>query len=339
MSRTFEACCGRAPDLPSIARSLTRVLRSETGADDELVLDAGELRFGPASARVSTAGRRTLTVVAERPEDELLALATALVTTFAFDGFLTDHLEREEQSLADRVFRLLHGPALTTAHLDGLLAEAGTEACALAREALAAGTPAVFHDGIQPTPPTQSLYGRREHTSRRGGVGSVDFEPAVRALCAYSGMTLARAQIDDRARARYFFEVFLSYDLTRVVACFGISRSSTKRDGVRAPDAPPWSRLDDIVHSHQLETPEKVDRLREDDLRDVASGLVAGLERTLAMRRWRSFREHAELIPAFPTPEAAAHLTEALDVVLAEPYPSALLVAIIEDALASLATS
>jgi hypothetical protein len=217
------------------------------------------------------------------------------------------------------------------ARLGELLAEAGSRACALAREALTTGAPTDFWEGTQPTSSTRSLYGRREHTSRRAGQGSVGFEAAVRALCAYRGAVLARAQIDDRSRGGYFFEVFLRPDFGRVVACFGVARGRS----VPASDAPPWTPLDDIVHSHILETPDKVVKLREDGIPDVAAGLVAGLERTLAMRRWRNFRRHAELVPAFPSPAAAGPLSAALAQALAESYPSALLVAIIEDALAA----
>jgi hypothetical protein len=56
----------------------------------------------------------------------------------------------------------------------------------------------------------------------------------------------------------------------------------------------------------KLETPEKAAKLQ--DVADAAAGLVAGLERTLAMRRWTSFREHTELIPAFPVTGGGAVL-------------------------------
>ncbi|OXM61903.1 hypothetical protein [Amycolatopsis vastitatis] len=125
-------------------------------------------------------------------------------------------------------------PTMTAARLDELLAEAGTEPCALAREALAAGTPAEFQNGTQPLVPMRSLFSRRENRSRRSGQGSVGFEAALRALGTYPGASLARATIDDRQRDRYFFELFLTPDLTRVVACFGVARPS--RDGVRHPD-------------------------------------------------------------------------------------------------------
>ncbi|WP_410614074.1 hypothetical protein [Amycolatopsis sp. lyj-109] len=217
--------------------------------------------------------------------------------------------------------------------MEELLAEAGTEACVLAREALTAGTPPQFWDKVQHTQPTRSLYGRRELLSRRAGQGSIGFEAAVRALCAYPGATLARVQIDDRPRGRYYFELFLTPDFTRIVACFGVGRVTTHRESDRPPDAPPWSPLDEIVHSHKLETPEKVAKLQ--DVPDVAAGLAAGLERTLAMRRWESFRQHADLVPAFPSPAAERHLTEARARIVSDEYVSALLVAIIDDALAA----
>ena len=215
--------------------------------------------------------------------------------------------------------------------LGELLAEAGTRAAALAREAMAAGIPADVWEEAQPASSTRSRYGRREYTSRRAGQCSIGFEPALRALGAYSGELLARAHIDDRARGGYFFEVFLTPDFDRVIACFGVARPKTSS----ASDAPPWTPFDEIVHSRTLQTPDKVAELRGGGLPDVAAGLVVGLERTLAMRQWQNFRRHAELVPAFPAPAAAGPLAEALALVLAEPHPSALLVAIIEDALAA----
>ena len=186
---------------------------------------------------------------------------------------------------------------MTPARLDELLAEAGTEASALAREALATGTPAEFQNGTQPVRWMRSLFGRREHLSRRGGQGSVGFETALRALGAYSGASLARATIDDRPRDRYFFELFLTPDFTSVIACFGVARPS--RDGGRQPDVPPWSRLEEIVLRLRLAPDEKAVQLAE--IPDVPAGLVSGLEKHLATRHWPSFGKYAELVRFFPS--------------------------------------
>ena len=223
-------------------------------------------------------------------------------------------------------------PAMTSARLDELLAEAGTEASALAREALAAGTPPEFQNGTQPVGWMRSLFSRRERLSRRSGQSSVGFETALRALGAYPGASRARATIDDRPRDRYFFELFLTPDFTSVVACFGVARPT--RDGVRQPDAPPWSRLEEIVLRLRLAPDEKAAKLAE--IPDVPAGLVSGLEKHLATRHWPSFGKYAELVPFFPTPEAAPYLAEALEQARRDPYAADVLTATVNNALASL---
>ena len=222
-------------------------------------------------------------------------------------------------------------PAMTPVRLDELLAEAGTEACALAREALAAGIPPDFRNGIHATQPTRSLFTRRERHGRRGGQGSVGFETALRALGAYPDASLAWATIDARPRDGYLFELFLTPDLARVIACFGVARPS--RDGVRHPDAPPWSPLEEIVLRLVLERDEKVAKLAE--IPDVPAGLVAGLEKYLAIRHWPSFGRYAELVRYFPSPEAAPYLAEALEAARLDPYAGDVLVATVKDALAA----
>lgn len=210
-----------------------------------------------------------------------------------------------------------------------LLGEPGTRACALAREALAAGTPADVWEKVQPTSSTRSLYGRRENASRRAGQGSVDFEAALRALGAYPGEVLARAQIDDRSRGGYFFEVFLTPDFGRVIACFGVARPK------ESLAAPAWSRLDAIVLGTLPGPPEKVAELLGAGVADVAAGLVAGLEKYLATRYWKSFGKYAALVPSFPSPEAARCLTAALDRGRSDPLFTEPLVATVEAALAA----
>jgi hypothetical protein len=329
MPRTYEAWCGREPEPPVVARLATPMMRALTEADDEVVAEAREFRFGAASVRIQVAGREPagLRTIAEHPEDETLGLVTAVVAALEYDGCLGADLLVNEWQLAHRAFRSRYGPVMTTEHLGELLAEAGTEACTLAREALTAGTAAEFPDSAGAAWAARSHYGRRERGSRRAGQGSVDFETALRALGAYPGVALTQAQIDDRARERYFFEVFLTPDLSRVIACFGVARAQESP----APDAPPWSRLDEIVLRTIPEAAEKVAELREEGVPDVTAGIAAGLEKYLATRHWSSFRKYAELVPAFPSPEAARYLTAAL----ADPWLGDALLPVVEDALAA----
>jgi hypothetical protein len=125
--------------------------------------------------------------------------------------------------------------------------------------------------------------------------------------------------------------VFLTPGFGQVIACFGVARPQA----VPAPDAPPWSRLDDIVLRTTPEPPEKVAELLEAGVPDVAAGLVAGLEKYLATRHWASFGKYAALVPSFPSPEAARYLTAALDHGRQDPFVTEPLVAIIEAALAA----
>ncbi|MEV4144028.1 hypothetical protein AB0J40_10195 [Amycolatopsis sp. NPDC049691] len=121
---------------------------------------------------------------------------------------------------------------------------------------------------------------------------------------------LARAQIDDRPRGGYWFEVFLTPGFDRVIACFGVARPKAG-------------------------AAEKAAELLEAGVADVPAGLVAGLEKYLATRYWRSFGKYAELVPSFPSPEAARYLTAALDRGRADPSFTEPLVAVVEAALAA----
>ena len=51
--------------------------------------------------------------------------------------------------------------------------------------------------------------------------------PAFHVPGAYPGVALTHAQIDDRSRECYFFEVFLTPDFSRVIACFGVAGTAS----------------------------------------------------------------------------------------------------------------
>ena len=100
MSRAYEVQCGRTPELSLLARLATPVLRQLTETAGEVVVEADELRSCSAVALVRVAGSR-LEAIARRPEDELLALVTALVAHLEFDGYFVHDLTRAERPILD----------------------------------------------------------------------------------------------------------------------------------------------------------------------------------------------------------------------------------------------
>ncbi|MCR6484556.1 HEAT repeat domain-containing protein [Amycolatopsis sp. OK19-0408] len=306
MTREYRVVCAREPDLPALAGLLTPELR-----------DRWRSGAAAVAARV-TAGRWRwrLEVVAERPEDEPLALAMAVATTIAHDGFLAGEPSPAERERLLRFTEHLRGPMSPREHLTKLLAgEVGSRALA----ALAAGAACDISDTAHAVEEWRSIFGRRERTSRRAGQGSIGFEAALRALGAYEGVALVSATVDGRPDGGFWFQLFLTPDLTRVVAGFGVARPRSSEG--RHPQAPEWTRLDEIVLGSHPRTPaEQVAMIREQDLPDVPAGIAAGLERHLATRHWGSFGRYVNLVPDFPSPAAAGHLVAALDLARSDPY-------------------
>ncbi|MGW5741484.1 hypothetical protein [Amycolatopsis sp. NPDC003861] len=91
----------------------------------------------------------------------------------------------------------------------------------LALDALAAGANCEI-EGPVGVLRMKSLFARRERNSRNAGQHSVGFVDGVRALKAYSGTHCVIAHIDDRPRGGYFFQLFLTPDVSGVITCFGV---------------------------------------------------------------------------------------------------------------------
>ena len=98
------------------------------------------------------------------------------------------------------------------------------EVCRLARSALVAGASYRIWEGVSDIESTRTIYGRRYRTTRRVGQPSVGFSEAVEALRAYEGTEVAIGYVGDRPRGGFYFQIFLTPDLARVVACLGVER-------------------------------------------------------------------------------------------------------------------
>lgn len=298
MARGYSAICGREPDLPALRDPAGDVVLRVTGPSAVL-------------------GRWWLEAVAERPEDEAAALTAVVLATIRHDGLVTTDLTPAEREHRRLVSRRHHGRPAPRDRVAALLAADADEACVRARTTLAAGAPCELEDSTESVVPLRSIFGRRARNSRRAGQGSVGFETALRALGAYSGVALTTATVDGRADGGFFFKLFLTTDLTRIVACFGVAR--LQRDGSRHPEAPEWTPLDDIVLRHVSSPAERVARIVAEDIPDVPAKIVAGLERHLATRHWGSFGRYVSLVGDFPSPAAVGPLTAALDLAREEP--------------------
>lgn len=108
--------------------------------------------------------------------------------------------------------------------LFGDLGEGGVPA--LARGALQAGADYEVAGAPSRVDVLTSIFARRERTTRRAGQGSIGFADGVRELREHEGEELVLAHIDDRPRGGYYLQVFLTPDLSRIVACFGVERTS-----------------------------------------------------------------------------------------------------------------
>jgi hypothetical protein len=76
----------------------------------------------------------------------------------------------------------------------------------------------------------RSLFARRERDSRNAGQLPIWFADSVRALEAYEGLHCVIAYIDDRPRGGYFFQLFLTPDLSEMITCFGVKPVPEKKD-------------------------------------------------------------------------------------------------------------
>ncbi|WP_326569400.1 hypothetical protein VSH64_48015 [Amycolatopsis rhabdoformis] len=66
------------------------------------------------------------------------------------------------------------------------------------------------------------MFRRRQRNAPRAGQPSIGFAEGLRDLDAYEGTFLTLGHLDDRPRGGYYFQLFLTPDRSRLVACFGV---------------------------------------------------------------------------------------------------------------------
>ncbi|WP_329416828.1 PD-(D/E)XK nuclease family protein [Streptomyces sp. NBC_00704] len=91
-----------------------------------------------------------------------------------------------------------------------------------AKSALAAGASFEIWPGRMPAARLHHTYARRLRRLQKLERPSLGFEEAVANLEEIGNQELLVGFIDDRERGEYRFIVFLSADLTRVIACIGL---------------------------------------------------------------------------------------------------------------------
>lgn len=108
--------------------------------------------------------------------------------------------------------------------LAGLL-EGDGEAFLLCRSALIAGAEfKVWSEGTS-SASLVSIYSRRMRTIDRTGQPSVGVDGAVADLRVCAETELAIGYVDDRPAGGYYFQIFLTPGLEKVVTCLGVRSS------------------------------------------------------------------------------------------------------------------
>ncbi|TQS13332.1 hypothetical protein [Microbispora hainanensis] len=120
--------------------------------------------------------------------------------------------------------------------LADLLSDAG-EAGAACRRALVSGADYEVWPAPVSTRELVGIYRRRERLSRRRGVSSIGFADAVVRLDT-CGREFVLVGYVKGVTPAYHFQVFLSADASRVIACLGISQEHPPLAGP-APHLPP----------------------------------------------------------------------------------------------------
>lgn len=108
--------------------------------------------------------------------------------------------------------------------LAGMLGGHG-ETAQLARDALLAGADyKVWTEGTAQVGSLRTIYGRRLRLVQRKGRTSTGFAEAVEALRDYDASPEAViGYIDDRPKSGYYFQLFLTADLSEMIACLGVA--------------------------------------------------------------------------------------------------------------------
>ncbi|MEV6826663.1 hypothetical protein [Amycolatopsis sp. NPDC051102] len=94
----------------------------------------------------------------------------------------------------------------------------------LARAALDSGAVLIDSDRPGLAEAFRRTFRRRERHTHRTGQASAGFADAVADLEACPERELYLIFVDDRPAGGYWFSVFLTSDLRRVVTCFGVAK-------------------------------------------------------------------------------------------------------------------
>lgn len=95
-----------------------------------------------------------------------------------------------------------------------------------AKRALVAGATFEIWPGRIPAERLHRTYARRLRRAQGINRPSLGFEEAVENLAANASQDLLIGYIDDRERGGYYYQLFLTPDLTRVVGCIGVKPPS-----------------------------------------------------------------------------------------------------------------
>jgi hypothetical protein len=95
---------------------------------------------------------------------------------------------------------------------------------ALARAALDSGATLIGSDRPGSAESFWRIFRRRERHTHRTGQASAGFAEAVAELEACPERELHLVFVDDRPAGGYWFSVFVTPDLRRVVTCFGVAK-------------------------------------------------------------------------------------------------------------------
>ncbi|MGV9773377.1 hypothetical protein [Streptosporangium sp. NPDC003464] len=114
-----------------------------------------------------------------------------------------------------------------------LLDNAGEAGRACRRALMAGASFEIWPDPVEVLPLTK-IYQRRARLTRRMDIPSLGFDEAVTQLCSY-GLQHLILGIVKSTESDYRFQLFLSPDASRVVACLGVNKQRA-RSACTAPD-------------------------------------------------------------------------------------------------------
>ncbi|HEX7661180.1 MAG TPA: hypothetical protein VF444_17045 [Pseudonocardiaceae bacterium] len=111
-------------------------------------------------------------------------------------------------------------------HLADLLA-GDTEVLHLCRSVLLAGAKfEVWDDDTASTQDLASTYARRMRLANRVDQPSIGFAEAVAHLKQWQESELLIGYVDDRPHGGYYFQLFLSSNCEKIIACLGVKPSA-----------------------------------------------------------------------------------------------------------------